>query len=175
MSLPKKNLPPWHSSHYLIGLEHRIAILETLPDDGAMLEYGAGDSTEWFLANKKPTQTILTVENNPQWAQKVTGAHFAGGAAGANAKEAPTLGTIDYVWYPVLLDNPRLFDVVLVDGVWRTICLLAAWHMLKLGGSVFLHDSHRRWYDAGKAIYSAEIDHGACEERPQETMLELIK
>jgi predicted O-methyltransferase YrrM len=171
-----ENKPPEIGDHYLLGLRHRIAVLSRLPERGNMLEYGSGDSTLWFRANLKEGQSLMSIENDSGWAQR-TGAISVGGRAGDNgmiSEEALTTGTAEYVWQPLLRPNsPGKFDVILIDGVWRTMCLLAAIHMLAPGGVVFLHDAQRDWYETGKVIYKHQTSLDMCDDYAGTELVEL--
>jgi len=148
--------------NYAMGLEHRKAILESLPEKGKMLEWGSGGSTVWFSENMKSTQKLVSVEHNINWHIKVKSAiknpniilyHIpATDIVGKNSSPGEELpvGLADYIWQPYNLDH---FNVILVDGVARNMCLAVAKLVLKTGGVVFLHDSQRSWYEAGKRFF----------------------
>jgi len=55
----------------LMAENQRKAILETLPPNKTMLEWGSGGSTIWFLENMLDNQTLISIEHDPMWAEKV--------------------------------------------------------------------------------------------------------
>jgi len=124
-----------------IGKRHLEAILDALPPNGRMLEWGSGGSTLWFRARLKEGQELVTVEHNKEWASKIDGTML-------HEMDVP-LGKTD--------DDPNamcpyveckglgMFDVILVDGVLRNACLKKAPTILNKGGSIFLHDSQRNY------------------------------
>ena len=155
---PNENFPHAFGKHYLMALEHRKTILRCLPPDGRMLEYGSGSSTLWFQENLQGSQELISIESDKKFARK-TGAIWANVETGGNAsiaEEHVTVSCYRYVWEPIKYGN---FDVILVDGVFRNLCLLAARCFLNPGGVVFLHDANRNWYEAGKALYQNSAMH----------------
>lgn len=168
----QEDLPPSIGRHYVMALEHRKTILRSLPENGKMLEWGSGDSTLWFKANLKEGQTIHSIEHSKKYAE-LAGAHFVPVKAGTNAtikEEIPDVGSTDYVWYPRKLNEK--FDVILVDGIVRNLCLLVSTIFLKEGGVVFLHDAHRSWYETGKAIFEHYKLYDEFEDYPNTTLWE---
>ena len=185
-SFPNEDKPPTLCEHYVMGLRHRKTILDALPPGGRMLEWGSGDSTLWFRENMDADQTLVSVENDLAWSE-LTGAQCYGGPAGRNAtigEEAVTERTFEYVWVGPWInarkqcgvepgDKQFGYDVILVDGVWRTVCVLAAAYMLKHQGTVFLHDSERDWYAAGILLYPNRTEHGSCPDYEGPELLEM--
>jgi hypothetical protein len=55
-------------------VDYVVELIEQMPDDGVMVEWGCGGSTCKWLSVKKPTQRLITVEHNKQWYDKVSGA-----------------------------------------------------------------------------------------------------
>ncbi|MGP1271860.1 MAG: class I SAM-dependent methyltransferase [Phycisphaerales bacterium] len=165
---------------YLIGDRHRRIILEHLPTGGRLLEFGSGTTTAWLAEHLPEGAGMLSVEHDPAWADRVRGLLPAGARAelvvreptaplGPNAshgEERPDLlkGYIHAADAEAARHGP--FDVILVDGVARDACLEHARSLLAPGGTVFLHDAQRPWYDRGKQTLVAHGHAGMCPDYP---------
>lgn len=97
-----------------------------------MFEYGAGMSTLWF---SERAAEVVSVESNPQWAQRIN--------ATLEGRGKPPV---------VLVENPEayagfinscagLFDILLVDGIVRRRCVEQGIPHLKKGGLLVLDNS----------------------------------
>ena len=156
-----------------LAREHREQIRRTLTPGCRVLEWGSGGSTLW-LANQLPDSAHLTsVEHHPEWYAKVcqavgerdnvrlihAGAAGPVGKSATIAEEDPTHlgGYVHAADTPAIEGEEPGYDVVFVDGVARVACMEHARTLLRPGGTVFLHDAHRPWYDAGKACF---VEHG---------------
>ena len=168
-ALPQRDLKPLHGSHYLMGLEHREIIATSIPQGGRMLEWGCGNSTVWFRANV-PDATIVSVEHDPERAERFGAVHRA-----VNAGKPATIGEewfsaesdpSGYVFASDFIPAKPEYDVILVDGVLRNLCLLAAHLWLTPTGVVFLHDSDRNWYTTGQQAYRGVMESGSCHDYP---------
>jgi hypothetical protein len=161
---------------YLIGERHRRIIIEHLPAGGRMLEWGSGTSTVWFAEHLPADATLLSIEHDREWFGRVRSmlaghdcvglrCHPPAGILGPNAsvgEERPDL-LRDYIH---AADADGAFDVILVDGVARDACLEHARALLKPGGTIFLHDAQRPWYDRGKLTHEAHGHCGSCPDYP---------
>jgi len=103
-----------------------------------MLEWGSGDSSLWFRANMQKDQLLVSVENDKRYADRTGAIHipFNSGRNATTGEEELLPGWEEYVNAPFKLANTR-FDVILVDGVVRTECMLAAKKLLKTGGKQY--------------------------------------
>jgi len=138
--------------------KQRRAVLNALPPNGRMLEWGVGDTTKWFRERLLPEQELVSIEHDPEWALKFPGTVLheveTVGYAGPGTVHESVKG-IDGIYlgqdlpYIRAVDDGQKFDVILVDGVLRNACLIRAAELLKPGGRVFLHDAQRRVYMAG--------------------------
>ena len=156
----------------LMGETHKQKILDSIPPGGRYLEWGSGGSTIWLAHNVPDDVEIVSIEHDQSWANKVKKTLrdrvkliVAPGKAGANAtvdEEDPTHLT-DYIH---AADELGKFDCILVDGVARTACGIAAQKLLKPTGTIFLHDAQRWWYDGMKALYDRVEELPSCDDYP---------
>ena len=118
--------------------QYEIAIFDMLMHllkPRRVLEYGAGGSTvHWSRCPS--VETWLTIEHDPEWAQKtVTACHvYLTSAAVLQVDDDPAEG---YVMAPA---RSGPFDLIFVDGIHRVECVRASHQFLAPGGVVVLHD-----------------------------------
>lgn len=172
---PNEDMKPSLGGKYVFALEHRKLVLSALPPKGRMLEYGSGASTIWFRANLSVGQSLFSIEHSEGVAHMTGAIHvpYKPGDRGTPQAEDQRPGWENYVFAP-LQKKLGEFDVILVDGVVRDACLLAiaSGGLLKPGGVVFLHDSERRWYDKGRALYNVQRVHAAQPDYPKRELWE---
>lgn len=134
-----------------------------LPDEGTLVEWGCGGSTIYFLDQLKPGQTLVSIEHNQNWYEKIseTIANHPNidqhvflfippdGVANsyyARPEEEMPCGLEDYIVPD--MDLIESADVFLVDGVARgpTAAFLA--RKAKDTAHVLIHDYKGRenWY-----------------------------
>jgi len=117
---------------------------ERLSKDHTLFEYGSGNSTKWF---SKRVDTVVSVEHNPNWAERID----------------PELPENAYLYTKQDRDRyaqsielgvrkvpQNSFDVVVVDGNWRTACVEQALSVVGDDGVVVLDDSSRSSYQDAK-------------------------
>lgn len=150
------------------GRKHLTRILDTLPTCGKMLEWGCGGSTNWFRERLKSTQSLVSIEHQVEWKEKIGGdirLHELGIPTGRpEAEFLPDTFTTcldptatDYTIGVSKDEGP--FDVIFVDGVLRNACLIRAVKaLLKPGGFVFLHDAQREWYAEACELVKDDLD-----------------
>lgn len=157
---------------YLIGERHRQIILDHIPAGGRFLEFGSGTSSAWLAERLPRDASMVSIEHDATWFARVQEMlsrferceqHLRPptGIIGPNAspgEERPDL-LHDYIH---AADTSGPFDVILIDGVARDACLEHARTLLKPGGTVFLHDAQRPWYDRGKRSFVAHGHAGTC-------------
>lgn len=96
-----------------------------------VLEWGSGNSTLYW---SRRARTVMTVEHSPEW--------FASIEAQVDVDRVTCiLATTahDYVGAP----GKRMFDVVVIDGIYRELCVEAAPGVLRDGGLLIVDDSDR--------------------------------
>ena len=116
---------PWISYDAQAVLSRHIA------PETRVLEFGSGMSTEWFA---RRAAHVVSVEDDETW--------FA-----AISSRLGALGNVDYKFatdheaYLSLPEQP--FDLILIDGPWRTTCSLFAMRNLAPGGIVYLDNADK--------------------------------
>lgn len=151
-------------------------ILELLPEEGTLVEWGCGGSTVYFLDNLKEGQTLVTIEHRKDWYDSISNQiknhpnldshvflfvpsdipnnHFA------KPEEETPCGLADYICPDV--DLIEQGDVFFVNGVARGAVVAFLSRRARQDAHVILHDFNSRvdWY--GWAVpcfdYSVEPD-----------------
>ncbi len=134
----------------LMGLRHAERIGEVAMKAKTILEYGSGGSTLW-LAQIAPDASILSIESEKNWYDRVRAAYNAIATGGI------AVGHVSQYYVPALsewVDAAAVhapFGMILIDGVHETRdpCLRGAFDLLNPGGTVFLHDAEEPDYQAG--------------------------
>lgn len=89
-----------------------------------IFEYGVGDSTLWY---RNRQANVSGVDSNPEWAQRMKVKH---------CDQLPA--------YPDTINEfDCLFDIIVIDGIFRDFCLGASCHKLKPGG-FFIIDNYEQ-------------------------------
>jgi hypothetical protein len=144
------------------------ALVDAVPTNGVILEYGSGGSTQFFADNLGEGRRLISIEHNEEWYDKVTVAlkghphtdrierflHKPDFPLSryvfANPEEEMPAGLQDYIHTNLALPYTySAVDFVLVDGVARGACLAALRTRLAPGTIVALHDytGRENWYD----------------------------
>lgn len=138
-------------------------ILDLVPENGTLVEWGCGGSTVYFLDNLKEGQTLVSIEHNEQWYNKILDL----------VKNHPNVDKHVFLYIPPEIPNPYYArpeeehpcglrdyicpdvdiieqgDVFLVDGIARgaTAAFLAV--RAKKEAQVIIHDylGRENWYD----------------------------
>lgn len=159
----------------IMGNRHREKIRSLMRPGSRVLEWGAGGSTVWLVANLPDGAMLTSVEHDPKWFHTVReyiGAvpqvrlllREANGPLGGNATiEEEDPGPLHSFVHAV---DGEQFDVILVDGYARSACLGQARQLLAPGGVVLLHDAQRAWYVEAKNIFTAYGHLGSCSDYP---------
>lgn len=126
---------PWYTLSCLYFLAPR------LPADLAVFEYGAGNSTLWWLSHSR---RLVSVEHDPGWFARLQPS-FAGSAATLLLRE----NVDDASYTNAVAEFPDRFDVVIVDGRNRVACALNAVARLSERGVVIWDDADRPRYQDG--------------------------
>lgn len=121
-------------------MRREILILEELiasKQPKCILEWGSGYSTCYFPSQIKDTFNWLSLDHNPEWAQRI---------AQMNKNSSVS---IEWVSEDEYLNFPQArmpFDLIIIDGIRRPECLLKSQEFLASDGLVFLHDANRVEY-----------------------------
>lgn len=120
---------PWMSVRDVACLQR--VLVDAYNYEAEVFEWGAGGSTLYFERFAKSWQSM---EHDKEWAEKVW-------QAGGNV----ALGA-DPVAYcdPFEKLGKKRFDLILIDGPYREICIHIAQSHLKEKGLAFVHDARRR-------------------------------
>jgi hypothetical protein len=170
-----KPTPPAAPVEYLTPMmypdevAHLIHAVSTLSSTATILEYGTGGSTLLWESLLKPTQTLITIEHNEEWAKKIQDRITQPNvhvyhvpvqdmtAFGVPAEELPVHGE----WYirPVQVANWDDIELVFIDGVARAACLAACRVQCKPSTPVYLHDFKGResWYQWAVNLYPQRL------------------
>lgn len=109
-----------------------MPIIERHVHGARVFEYGAGMSTLWFAER---AIEVISVESNPEWAQRLNAALTARG-------KPPVALVADadaYARYISRCDG--VFDILLVDGIARRKCVEEGVSKLKKGGLLILDNT----------------------------------
>ncbi len=114
-----------------------------------VLEFGSGMSTVWYA---KVAGEVYSVEDNHAWYEKVD----------ATLKERQ-LNNIhyDFAQTPTdyanfMADDTAGFDLIMVDGSYRSACIASAAKLLRPGGILYLDNSDKHSSSAGGDTRLAE-------------------
>ena len=136
----------WRSFESLLAFVCRNKKIENV------LEWGPGRSTKVILANA-PDAKILTLEHNLKYYNKANAelGHHPNVEVQyrvISMKGGQSTGYVNYPIYRALKDGMGLnsYDLIFVDGRSRFDCTMAARVLLKPGGVVLVHDTHRKNY-----------------------------
>jgi predicted O-methyltransferase YrrM len=122
---------PWISYDAARLLERRMA-----EKPCTVLEFGSGASTAWFAAR---AAELHSVESDPSW-HKLVVKRIAALPANA-AKVEYELRTTANSYASFRSDSARMFDIILVDGPWRHLCVRNHLDRLAPDGILYLDNS----------------------------------
>jgi len=103
------------------------------------LEWGAGYSTVYFPTQHPYIERWVSIEHNPAWVGRLAG------MVPANVDLRLFEETGDGYIFDIF-DDELEFDFIMIDGVRRSECMLAASLLLADGGRCLLHDTARQEY-----------------------------
>ena len=98
-----------------------------------VFEYGSGNSSLFW---NNIAARVISIEDNPQWYEKVLG--MVKGKTNAEIKFI-----VDQPAYTTEILNHDDFDVIIVDGSYRLECARTAVRRLKSGGMIILDNADR--------------------------------
>jgi hypothetical protein len=149
-------------------LEHFQRVLNRLPDDAHLVEFGCGGSTCWIAERLKPNQRLDSIEHNPEWYHRVLEATAYATTQITIHLHPPELELERYKYacaeeeMPAGLThylNPEVdwsdVALVFVDGVARGSVLAMTALRVCSGTTVLLHDyeGRQQWYDWPLSVY----------------------
>jgi len=110
-----------------------IRFLETLPGDLVVFEYGCGMSTGWYSRHFK---AVDGVESNPDWFARCKGMtrDLSNVSIVLRESKIPYVEAIEHAGHSE-------FDLVIIDGAWRSLCVPHALGRLRRGGYIVLDNS----------------------------------
>ena len=132
-------MKPEHCMH---SFEPTLARWVNAIKPARVLEFGPGKSTE-IIRKCAPGAYIVSVEDNPTWADRQAARGFADKYIVQQTKKKSLYPAQAFV---EAQDGP--FDLVFVDGRRRVECVLASLSVLSAFGVVLLHDCYRWQYMA---------------------------
>lgn len=100
------------------------------------LEWGSGGSTVYFPRNY-PKVNWISVEHN---------GHYVEFLADKIPDNASVIWVPDDEWYVDCVKHSRIFDTILIDGLYRERCLEVAKGIISDDGVILLHDAGRKEY-----------------------------
>ena len=102
--------------------------------ESSVLEYGSGMSTIWYATI---VSRVCSVEDDQVWYERI-----------ADLIERRQLNNVTYhlaasadEYCSFMADNPRRYDLIVVDGSWRSRCMAEAINLLLPGGVLYLDTS----------------------------------
>lgn len=141
--------------------KREVEYIRGLIDDNSFnrcLEWGGGNSTLYFPFMCPSITRWDSIEHNGHYIK-----YFQG-------KLSPSVAMFwvpENEWYvDCVRHQGKIYDFILVDGLFREQCLELAFDLIKKGGAIVLHDSGRREYQnfirkySHKKIFDGEIEDG---------------
>lgn len=155
-------------------IDEVVGQIESMPDNGLMVEWGSGGSTIKWLESMKADQRLITIEHNIQWYNKVNDYlktrddiknrasyiyrpelfNFRHGYA--RVEEELAHGLDDY-FIPDTAKGLLDADIFFVDGIGRaTTALLMKFMSTKPDPVIYIHDYYGReeWYSWATQFFS---------------------
>lgn len=128
---------PWLAPEAILAMDSFLASL----DKPRVFEWGAGGSSLWFAER---AEWAISIEHDREWCEKTQRELTERALTNIKLIERPESFCYakEIVEYAEYVSDP-LFDLVLVDGVQRNACVLAAVGGLKVGGWLVLDNTER--------------------------------
>ncbi|MDF1809332.1 MAG: class I SAM-dependent methyltransferase [Phycisphaerales bacterium] len=158
----------------ITGRDHREFILRRIKAGSRVLEWGSGGSTLWLAEHLPDGAKLTSIEHHEGWYQTVVrkignrkNVRMICCPPEAEIGENATIAEEDPTHlskYIHAVDGEQ-FDVIIVDGVARNSCMIHAKQLLSTdGGTIFIHDAQRHWYDDAKSHFIEHGTIGSCED-----------
>ncbi len=146
---------PWMRKREIEVIE---SVIERLQPQNC-LEWGVGHGTAQFTRLLPASAQWLSIEHDQGWAEKIaariTDPRVRVQWQSIPAEEPDNAGAPpDYVDYPGQFGK---YDLILVDGRFRSQCLDRAFDWIDDRGIVILHDANRSYYHAPLARFPKQV------------------
>jgi len=113
------------------------------------LEFGSGMSTLWYA---KRASRVFSVESDKIWHEKISSL-----IAGENLNNVDLHYAEDSSGYTGFMsDSQEKFDLIMIDGLHRSLCADNAIKMLGPGGMLYLDNSDKHSSGSGGDLRGAE-------------------
>lgn len=110
------------------------------------LEWGSGGSTNYFPRKHACITRWVSIEHDPDWYKRIK-------ELVSDTVSLKLLDKDDYYSKIYREYHETEFDFILVDGIYRRECMIAAHKFLASAGFMLLHDSGRGEYTPSYGIY----------------------
>jgi len=137
-------LEPWLVRGAIGKIERHLG---RLAGRAAALEFGSGSGSYWLCQR---CQSVVSVEHNRQWADRVTELLAGVRLAERHRMVVAALGP-EYE-RAVAQIEPESLDLVLVDGRRRVRCVKSSAGLVRAGGLLVLDNSERHYYGAAHEL-----------------------
>lgn len=127
-------------------------LAQLLRPDDRCFEWGSGRSTQWLAAR---TASIRSIEHDPEWFVRVR-AELADQPSACVERVAATPSE-----YAGTIASESSLDVVIVDGLFRDVCALAATDKVRAGGILVIDDVERFLPSSSRAPEAIGEQHGS--------------
>jgi predicted O-methyltransferase YrrM len=152
------DMKPWMRDDEVKAMEGVIRYLRP----ARVLEWGAGGSTLHFsrLARLvEPKVLWVSVEHNPEWVASVLSQVRMPDDDHINLIYTPRVERyVECARQPMTCDDETrdFYDLILVDGIERELCLRYAANILSTRGVIVLHDASRTQYHVAMREYECQ-------------------
>lgn len=155
-------------------IDYMVSMIQSLPENGKMVEWGCGGSTCKWLDNLKPTQKLFTIEHNEGWYNRVNRAvknHF-GTLENFEFVHIPEQHGLEHGYASIIEEHPfgckdyinpsdKIWDsdIFFIDGIARAACAMTVLlKSTKPDAAIYIHDHAGReiWYEWATQFYRLE-------------------
>jgi predicted O-methyltransferase YrrM len=139
----------WRPSEPWISYEAIGLLKKFLTPRSRVLEFGSGMSTVWY---GKHAGEVCSVDHYPEWYRKVQGilADEKGIKVRHELRENPK------TYSRFMQGDKKGFDLIMVDGEWRSLCAANCLKLIRPGGIIYLDNSDKDSGPEGGDMRKAE-------------------
>lgn len=119
-------------------------IEKNLTDEMNVFEYGSGHSTLYLQGRVK---RLVSVEHDIRWYDHIKNKIKKADYALLHPEEYPES----------ILNYPKGFDLIIIDGIYRERCARAARQKINQGGYIILDDSEKEKYASIHAMFKDNL------------------